>query len=100
MSTERVSFTLAGRSFDLTANDVRRRLQQHYPESVDQYWVDVDGVRWPVKQVMALATGLARTSFQSQNSRRLLAKLGFTVGTGSKAVQPGTRRPGASPSIA
>ncbi|MGN6252542.1 MAG: hypothetical protein ACTHNS_12085 [Marmoricola sp.] len=96
MSTERVSFTLARRSFDLTADDVRRRLQQHYPEAVDQYWVDIDGVRWPVKQVMALATGLARTSFQSQNSRRLLAKLGFAVGTGSKAVQPGTRRPAAS----
>jgi len=92
MNPDAVSFTLAGRSFDLSVDDVRRRLQEHHPEAIDQYWVEIDGVRWPVKQVMALLTGLPRTSFQSQNSRRLLAKWGFALGTGSKALEPGVRQ--------
>ncbi len=48
--------------------------------------MQIDGVKWPVKQVLAVATGLKRTSFQSQNSRRLLGNLGFAVGTGTGAV--------------
>lgn len=78
-----MEFKLAGRQFDLTQEMVRHRLADHAPDPIDQYWVEVDGIRWPVKQVMAVATGLSRTEFQSQNSRRLLAKLGFTVGVGS-----------------
>lgn len=81
-----LSFTLAGRQFELSDDDVRTRVANHRPDPIDQYWVDIDGVRWPVKQVMALATGLAKSDFQSQNSRRLLAKLGFTIGKGNAAL--------------
>lgn len=45
--------------------------------------MQIDGVKWPVKQVLAVA-GLKRTSFQSQNSRRLLGNLGFAVGKGAE----------------
>lgn len=40
---------------------------------------------------MALATGLSKSDFQSQNSRRLLAKLGFTIGKGDVALPPPAR---------
>lgn len=78
-----ISFTLARRQFDLSDDDVRRRIAQHRPDPIDQYWIEIDGVRWPVKQVMALATGLSKSDFQSQNSRRLLAKFGFVIGRGN-----------------
>ncbi|MBF4161595.1 DUF6884 domain-containing protein [Nocardioides acrostichi] len=81
-----ISFTLAGRQFDLSNDDVRSRIAQHHPEPVDTYWVEIDGARWPVKQVLALATGLPKRDFQSQNSRRLLARLGFTIGSGAAAI--------------
>jgi hypothetical protein len=83
-----MKFTLAGKSFELTSDDVRGRLADHHPDSIDQYWVEIDGTRWPVKQVMSIATGLARTEFQSQNSRRLLSKLGFTIGKGNAKFSP------------
>lgn len=85
-----ISFTLAGRAFDLSDDDVRIRIARHRPEAIDQYWVEIDGERWPVKQVMAIMTGLDRTRFQSQNSRRLLAKLGFPVGTGRNELPGGS----------
>lgn len=88
-----ISFTLARRLFDLSDDDVRRRIAQHRPDPIDQYWVEIDGERWPVKQVMALATGLAKTDFQSQNSRRLLAKLGFAIGRGSAEIAAAPVKP-------
>lgn len=85
-----ISFTLAGRAFDMSDEDVRTRVAKYRPEVIDRYWVEIDGERWPVKQVMAIMTGLDRTRFLSQNSRRLLAKLGFAVGTGRTELQGGS----------
>ncbi|UUW88643.1 DUF6884 domain-containing protein [Pimelobacter simplex] len=77
-------FTLDGESFELTPELVRARLADHVPEDVREYWVEIDGTRWPVKQVISLATGVTdRQRFQSQSSRRWLQNLGFTIGGGS-----------------
>lgn len=76
--------TLDGESFELTPELVRSRLEGHAPEEIRSYWVDMDGIRWPVKQVISLATGVSdRQRFQSQSSRRWLQNLGFTIGGGS-----------------
>jgi hypothetical protein len=83
-------FTLDGESFDLTPVLVRERLVGHVPEEIRAYWVEVDGIRWPVKQVICLATGANRNRFQSQASRRWLQNLGFVVGTGSSAIEGGS----------
>ena len=82
-------FTLDGESFDLTPELVRARLAGHVPEAVHQYWVEIDGTRWPVKQAISVATGVYdRRRFQSQASRRWLEKLGFTIGGNGRGVQP------------
>lgn len=75
-------FTLDGELFELTPDVVRNRLSGESPERIQSYWVEIDGIRWPVKQVISLATGVAdRSRFQSQSSRRWLYKLGFTIGS-------------------
>jgi hypothetical protein len=77
-------FTLDGEVFELTAELVRARLNGQIPEDVREYWVEIDGIRWPVKQVISLATEVAnRSRFQSQDSRRWLKNLGFAIGQGS-----------------
>lgn len=89
-------FTLDGESFELTPELVRSRIKGHAPEDIRSYWVDIDGTRWPVKQVISIATGVKdRQRFQSQSSRRWLQNLGFTVGSGNSAtvrVPPATPR--------
>jgi len=78
-------FTLDGESFELTPDLVRARLAGHLPEDIREYWVEIDGRHWPVKQVISLATGVSdRQRFQSQSSRRWLQNLGFTIGGGKK----------------
>lgn len=76
-------FTLDGEAFELTPEVVRSRLVGQVPEDIREYWVEIDGVRWPVKQVIAIATGARRTRFQSQDSRRWLQNLGFRIGAGA-----------------
>lgn len=95
-----VRFRLDGEEFELTPDLVRRRIASHHPESIQQDWVEIDDRRWPVKQVMALATGLARRRFQSQNRRRQLAKLGFAVGSGAWDLPAGSVAHGQSRSRA
>lgn len=85
-----MQFILDGESFELTSTLVRRRLAGHVPEEIREYWVEVDGVHWPVKQVISLATGAKRSRFQSQASRRWLQKLGFLIGAGSSATESGS----------
>ena len=71
-------FTMAGKQYDLTQDQVRASLVGHQPEAIQQYWVEIDGVHWPVKQVLRLATG--SRDFQSLTARGQLQKLKFVVG--------------------
>jgi hypothetical protein len=61
-----------GRDYELTTAFVRARLAGHTPGDIRQYWVEIDGVRWPVKQVLRLATG--SSEFESQTAQRQLRK--------------------------
>lgn len=84
-----MKFTLDGELFELTADLVRSRISHHVPEPIREYWVEIDGVRWPVKQVISLTTGVNdRQRFQSQSSRRWLANLGFAIGSGQRVTTP------------
>lgn len=47
--------TLDGDSFELTPELVRTHIGGRIPETIRDYWVQIDGRRWPVKQVISLA---------------------------------------------
>ncbi|WP_130439078.1 hypothetical protein [Kribbella rubisoli] len=72
-------FTLDGLQFELTAEQVRARLASCEPAEIRQHWVEVDGRRWPVKQALAIATGVDRSRFVSTTARRHLGRLGFAT---------------------
>lgn len=78
--------TLDGEAFELTADSVRDGLVGQTPEAIREYWVEIDGTRWPVKQVISLSTGVGdRQRFQSQSARRWLGNLGFAIGSDDRA---------------
>jgi hypothetical protein len=82
-------FTLDGEPFELSPELVRARLEGVVPENIRDYWVEIDGTRWPVKQVISVATRVAdRQRFQSQSARRWLQNLGFTIGSGTATSSP------------
>lgn len=84
-------FVLNGTRIVVEADDVRNAVRDGAPEGVREHWVDVDGVRWPPKQVLALATGLSRQQFTSHVALRQLQRLGFQ--TSASAWSGATREP-------
>ena len=74
-----MEFTLKGRTHSLDDGTVRSALRGGAPDELREHWVDVDGVRWPPKQALSLATGLDRGEFTSHFALRQLQRLGFTT---------------------
>lgn len=74
-----MTFTIAGELVELDAARVRRQVVGRSPEAIRTHWVEIDGVRWPPKQVFGLATGIPRTSFISHAAIRVLRRLGLTT---------------------
>lgn len=92
-----VHATIARQEFDLDAAEVERRLHDELPEPIDEHYVVIAGRRFPPKQVIGLVTGLDRADFNTHQARRMLSRLGFTVGRrGRDTAAPGagSDRPG------
>jgi 5-methylcytosine-specific restriction protein B len=87
-----VEFTINGERHDLTRAGVESILSTLEPESVHTYSVEVEGRRFPVKQVLAESTGLSVTDFDSTRAQRILQSLGFEVLGGISVVTELTRR--------
>lgn len=73
-----MQFTLAERPFELTDANLRRKLEGRVPEPIQEYWVDVDGTRWPVKRLFGSQVGLMSSSPPPMRSTRQVVQL---VGT-------------------
>ncbi|WP_458683669.1 hypothetical protein [Prescottella equi] len=56
-----------------------RLARKHKPGPILEHWCDVDGVRYPPKQVHALLSGAPRSTFTSHQALRALNRLGFTT---------------------
>ncbi len=72
-----MEFILNGVRHSLDASSVRSALRGGAPDDVRTHWVDVDGVRWPPKQALALATGVGASEFTSHRALGLFERLGF-----------------------
>ena len=73
------TFRLGGHEYQLDADEVVVALKDHVREDIRDHWVEVDGVRWPVKQVFGAAMGLRRDAFTSHTALRQLRAAGFTT---------------------
>lgn len=75
-----VHATIARRPYDLTRERVEVAMRRVQPEPLQAHYVVVGGRRYPPKQVIGTVTGLDRSAFISTQARRVLERLGFTVG--------------------
>jgi len=91
-----VRAVVAQREFALESGEVERRLSDVLPDPLGEHYVVVGGRRFPPKQVIGLVTGLDRADFNTHQARRILSRLGFTVGRRSRRPHSsaGPDRPG------
>lgn len=69
---------IQGRKYSISEDDVRRVARAHSAGSIVGYYVEVEGRRYPPKQLIRVATR-TRDSFNSANARSALTRLGFVV---------------------
>jgi len=77
-----VTKTIKGRTFTVSREDVERVLKSIDPEPLKgnaKYYVEFEGRRFPIKQVIAKVTGLPRVAFTAKHAYDILTELGFEV---------------------
>jgi len=80
MAADAITFTHGGKIYKLSRGEVLRAVGRVSPEPIRTHWVEINGVRYPVKQVFAKATRLDRLDFATNQARNQLRRLGFVVG--------------------
>lgn len=89
-----VHAVIAGHDFTLDRQEIERRLRGELPEPLDDHYVVIAGRRFPPKQVISLITGLDRADFNTHQARRVLSRLGLTVGRRREVSRRTTVQPG------
>ena len=77
-----VTFIIRGKVFELSRDDVIKALEKSEAELFTgrrKYYIEWNGKRYPIKQVLSLVTGLPRIAFTAMDAYRVLTKLGFEV---------------------
>jgi len=77
-----VSITIRGKTYTLTRKDVEDVLRKLEPEELRgkaKYYIEFEGMKFPIKQVVAEVTGLPRVAFTAMHAYSVLTKLGFDV---------------------
>lgn len=91
-----VTFTVKGKTFEVTREEVERALEGLKPEPLRgraKYYVEHKGKRYPIKQVVEAVTGLSRLDFTAALALRVLRELGFEVRElGKERVEPQVRK--------
>jgi len=79
-----MEFVIGKRKVKLSKERVVEVLKGLEPEPLRgraRYYVELNGKKYPVKQVMAAVTGLSKESFATDQAVKLLRALGFEVKT-------------------
>ncbi|RLI82929.1 hypothetical protein DRP04_02770 [Archaeoglobales archaeon] len=77
-----VTKSIKGKMYTVSREDVEKILGELEPEPMKgraKYYVEFEGKKFPIKQVVAEVTGLPRIAFTAKHAYDLLTELGFEV---------------------
>jgi antitoxin HicB len=76
-------FIIGGHSYEIDRDSIINATREVPPKPFDgrnKYYVELHGLRYPIKQTIHLVTGLSYTDdFTAQYAHHILKKLGFTI---------------------
>lgn len=75
-------FTLRGRQFEKRAEDLPKVARGLTPGRVQKYSTIVNGIRYPIRQLVSALTGVPAIEITSQDAYRILQKLGAEIEIG------------------
>lgn len=94
-----MKFTIDGRQFDLNGTSVETAMRGLRPDLIQQHAAVVNGVEYPVKQVLSVVTGIPRTDFTSQTAQRVLSRLGVPLLAGGALRAPVSPAPASTATV-
>ena len=77
-----MEFKILGQYYDIDQSKIIDSARGVSPEMTDArhiFYVELEGRRFPIKQLLSLATGLRNGRFTAQYAERVLTKLGFEL---------------------
>lgn len=80
-----MQFIIDGDTYNLDREMVAGKLRGRPPQTIQTHWVEVDGVRFPVKQALEVSLGLGREAFTSHRARGIFDRLQFVTSTPTSA---------------
>jgi len=89
-------FNIFGEDHEITREKIIKSAEGTVPELIDgrhKYFVNLEGRRYPIKQLLAGAIDRNNSEFTAQYAQRILRKLGFTL----EEFGPPAPRPHISP---
>jgi hypothetical protein len=72
-------FILKGNAYELTREEVERMMVGIQPETTRQYFIIINGKKFPPKQIIAKALNLRKAQFTTMNATNILERLGFKL---------------------
>jgi hypothetical protein len=75
----KLRFTLRRKTFEKEMQDFIAAMAGKVPSRVQRYSTNIGGERYPIRQVVACATGLPSIAITSQDAYRILEKFGFEI---------------------
>lgn len=76
-------FVIGNEGFEINREDILNATRGTHPKGFDgrnRYYVELHGLKYPIKQPVHLVTGLPYTGrFGAQDAHRILTKLGYAV---------------------
>jgi hypothetical protein len=78
-STAKLRFTLRGETVEKERNDFKKAMINTESGRIQKYSTIINGVRYPIRQVVASATGVPPIAITSQEAYRILQKFGFII---------------------
>mgnify|MGYP000232784840 CR=1 FL=1 len=72
-------FTIRGRNYELSREEVVERVRNVEPKAIRKYYVEINGRKYPIKQVVAECLDLNPIEFTTACAYRILSGLGFEI---------------------
>jgi hypothetical protein len=82
----KIRFTLRGKTFEKERRDFFEAIVGQVPSRIQTYSTTINGRRYPIRQVVACATGLPAIAITSQDAYRILERFGFAIETQDGAI--------------
>lgn len=69
-------FMIRGKIYRISKEDVIKSLEEVKAELARKYYIEINGEKYPIKQVLSRVCSLPRAGFTAQDAYRILEKLG------------------------